>query len=146
MVVAGIAWGVYTLRGRSAPSLLEATTGNFIRTTPAVAVMMLVALDHATVTTRGLLLAVLSGAVASGIGYAVWYMALSSLTATRAALVQLSVPLLAAVGGVIVLSEVISPQLLVASILILGESDSLLLARLRRNRTSGERPTVSQLF
>ena len=82
--------------------------------------MMLVALNHATVSTRGLLLAVLSGAVASGIGYAVWYMALGSLTATRAALVQLSVPLLAAVGGVIVLSEVISLRLLVASVLILG--------------------------
>jgi len=120
MVMAGIAWGVYSLRGRGSGSPLADTAGNFIRAVPLILAVRLVILESVHLSQSGILLAVLSGAVASGVGYVIWYASLAGLTATRAAIVQLSVPVLAAWGGVAFLSEDISLRLILAGVLILG--------------------------
>ncbi len=120
MVTAGIAWGFYTLRGKVSANPLADTTGNFLRAVPMIVFVALFFLPQIHLSQRGILLAVLSGAIASGIGYAVWYAALKFHTATRAAILQLSVPALAATGGVIFLAETVSLRLLLATILILG--------------------------
>jgi drug/metabolite transporter (DMT)-like permease len=120
MAVAGIAWGFYSLFGRSAEHPLEATAGNFIYCVPLVLLLSLWFLSDFHISTPGLALAIASGAVASGIGYAIWYAALPGLTATRAATVQLSVPAIAAFAGVALLSEEITLRLLIASAATLG--------------------------
>jgi drug/metabolite transporter (DMT)-like permease len=120
MMMAGVAWGVYSLRGRGSGSPLADTAGNFIRAVPLIVAVRLVTLDGVHLTQTGFLLAVLSGAIASGLGYVIWYAALSGLTATRAAIVQLSVPVLAAWGGVAFLAEEISLRLVLAGAFILG--------------------------
>ena len=120
MMLAGIAWGVYSLRGRGSASPLGDTTGNFIRAVPFIVAVLLVSLNDVELSPTGVLLAVLSGAVASGVGYVIWYTALAGLTATRAAVVQLSVPVLAAWGGVVFLAEDISLRLILAGAMILG--------------------------
>jgi drug/metabolite transporter (DMT)-like permease len=120
MIAAGISWGFYTLRGRGSLNPLMETTGNFARAVPLVILASLPFIYQTYFSRTGILLAVLSGAIASGVGYAVWYTALKFHTATRAAFLQLSVPALAALGGVIILSEIVSPRLLLASALILG--------------------------
>ncbi len=120
MMLAGIAWGIYSLRGRGSASPLGDTTGNFIRAVPLILAVLLVSLNSVKLFPAGVLLAVLSGAVASGIGYVIWYTALAGLTATRAAVVQLSVPVLAAWGGVVFLAENISLRLILAGAMILG--------------------------
>ena len=120
MTTAGVAWGVYSLRGRGSSLPLADTTGNFLRAVPLIIAVLLVSLDGMHLSQTGILLAVLSGAVASGLGYVIWYAALSGLTATRAAIVQLSVPVLAAWGGVVFLTEDVSLRLVLAAALILG--------------------------
>jgi len=120
MMMAGIAWGVYSLRGRGTGSPLADTAGNFIRAVPLIALVRLVTLNGVELSQPGILLAILSGAVASGVGYVIWYAALRGLTATRAAIVQLSVPVLAAWGGVAFLAETISLRLILAGVFILG--------------------------
>ena len=120
MLLAGIAWGVYSLRGRGTESPLADTAGNFIRAVPLIILIRLVTLNGVQLSQSGILLAVLSGAVASGVGYVIWYAALRGLTATRAAIVQLSVPVLAAWGGVAFLAENISWRLIFAGAFILG--------------------------
>lgn len=120
MAIAGMSWGVYSLRGRAALDPLAETTGNFVRATPFVLIVSLMTLQHNYLSAKGILFAVISGALASGVGYAVWYIALKTLTATRAAIVQLSVPVLAAMGGVMFLEEALSIRLVLSSILILG--------------------------
>jgi drug/metabolite transporter (DMT)-like permease len=120
MTAAGIAWGVYSLRGRGSKSPLADTAGNFIRAVPPIIVLLLLSLNGVHLSQTGMLLAVLSGAVASGVGYVIWYAALRGLSATRAAIVQLSVPVLAAWGGVVFLAEDISLRLILAGTLILG--------------------------
>lgn len=120
MTAAGVAWGGYSLRGRSAADPLLATTGNFLRAAPIALAFGLMAWRGAQFTWRGFWLAVLSGAFASGLGYVVWYAALRHLTATRAAILQLTVPVIAAAGGVLLLDETLSARLLLASALILG--------------------------
>jgi len=120
MAVGGISWGIYSLRGRGPAGPLAETTGNFIRALPLALAVSLLSLRHLHVGARGAVLAVMSGAVASGVGYVLWYAALKGLSATRAAAVQLSVPVLAAAGGVMVLAESVSLRLVAAAILILG--------------------------
>jgi drug/metabolite transporter (DMT)-like permease len=120
MTLAGIAWGIYSLRGRGSSSPLADTTGNFIRAVPFILVALIVSLNSVHLSRTGILLAVLSGAVASGVGYVIWYAALAGLTATRAAIVQLSVPVLAAWGGVAFLTELLSLRLILSAALILG--------------------------
>ena len=125
MLAAGVAWGVYSLRGKTDTSHQEAdplatTCGNFVRTIPMAVALCAAALPTLRWDAAGIALAVASGALTSGIGYAVWYRALPALQATHAATVQLSVPLIAAVGGVLLLGESTSWRLQVASIAILG--------------------------
>lgn len=120
MCAAGVSWGFYTLRGRGAVNPLINTTNNFILALPLAIVVSLITMNSIHVSAKGALLAVLSGAFASGVGYVIWYAALKGLTATRAATVQLTVPIIAAIGGVIFLSEKITMRLIVAAILILG--------------------------
>jgi len=120
MLTAGIAWGIYSLRGRRAVAPLAETAGNFVRAVPLAAAVSAVAASRAVWSIEGVLLAILSGALASGLGYVAWYAALSGLTATRAATVQLAVPMLAAAGGVAFLAERITVRLIVSAALILG--------------------------
>lgn len=120
MAVAGMSWGVYTLRGRSGGVPLANTTGNFVRSLPIVLILIAISLPNIHLSTRGIVLAVLSGAVASGVGYSFWYAALAYHTAMRAAVLQLPVPLLTALGGILLLGEAASARLFVASALILG--------------------------
>ena len=120
MVGAGIAWGVYSLRGKGAGDPLAATAGNFLRAVPLALISSLVLLATARVDAAGIAYAIASGALTSGVGYAIWYAALRGLSSTGAATVQLSVPVIAALGGVLVLGEPITLRLLGASIAVLG--------------------------
>lgn len=122
MAIAGVAWGFYSLLGRGAADPLTATAGAFVAALPAVLVVSATAatLNGFHISTNGALLAIASGAVASGLGYVVWYAALRGLTAARAATVQLSVPVIAAIGGVLFIHEEITIRLVVASIATLG--------------------------
>jgi len=120
MTIAGIAWGFYTIRGRGSQNPLAATAGNFMYAVPMILLIRLITLGNVHISTNGILLAMLSGALASGVGYVIWYAALRGLTTTRAAIIQLSVPIVAAWSGVILLSENVSIRLVVAGILILG--------------------------
>ena len=131
MAVAGISWGVYSLRGRGTADPLGDTTGNFVRSVPFVVVVSLFAGRQFHVTTSGMLLAIWSGALASALGYVVWYAALAGLTAMRAATVQLAVPALAAAGGVLFLAETVSLRLLVSAFLIVGGVGLALVGRKR---------------
>lgn len=120
MAGAGAAWGFYTLRGKGSSDPLAETTGNFVRSVPMILIAAIPFLSGAHISARGALLAVLSGSLASGVGYSVWYAALRHHTATRAAVLQLSVPVIAAAGGIIILSEPPTIRLAGASVLILG--------------------------
>ncbi len=120
MLGAGVAWGVYSLLGRSAGEPIAATGGNFLRSVPFAAVLALSAAGRETADLTGTLYAVLSGALTSGLGYVLWYAALPALRATSAATIQLSVPAIAAIGGVVLLAEPITMRLLLASVAILG--------------------------
>lgn len=120
MAAAGIAWGFYTLRGRGSANALADTSGNFVRAVPMIFLVVAPFTSQIHLSQKGIVCAVLSGAIASGIGYSVWYSVLKSHTTTRAAILQLSVPILAGFGGVIVLSEIISLRLFLATVLIIG--------------------------
>lgn len=120
MLSAGVAWGIYSLRGKTAGDPSLATAGNFLRALPFALVLSLATYHHASLDSLGVLYAVLSGALASGLGYAIWYAALPGLKATHAATVQLSVPLIAALGGIVFLDEFATLRLFVAAIAILG--------------------------
>ena len=120
MAAAGIAWGFYTLRGKGSSDPLGDTTGNFLRSVPMIIIAAIPFLAQSHLSARGILLAVLSGAIASGIGYSVWYAVLRHHTPTRAAVLQLSVPVIAAAGGIVFLSETASLRLWIAGALILG--------------------------
>jgi drug/metabolite transporter (DMT)-like permease len=120
MVVAGVGWGVYSLRGRGSTDPVADTTGNFLRLAPVVVVLGPIALLAGHASARGALLAVGAGAVTTGLGYVVWYVALRGLSATRAATVQLAVPVIAAGLGVAVLGEAITLRFVVAAVVTLG--------------------------
>jgi drug/metabolite transporter (DMT)-like permease len=122
MAIAGVMWGVYSLRGRTAAHPVDETLGNFVRVLPFVlAVSILVASQgHAHARASGVAFAALSGSLATGLGYVVWYRALRGLTRTQAAVVQLAVPVIAAAGGALLLSEMLTGRVLVAAAMILG--------------------------
>lgn len=119
MVVSGVAWGVYTLLGKGSASPLQDTACNFIRTIPMCVILLVVVLVQNHWTTEGVVLAVLSGGLASGLGYSIWYFALGGLNSIQAAVVQLLVPVIAALGGVFVVGETLSIQLLISTLVIL---------------------------
>lgn len=120
MAAAGISWGVYSILGRSLGEPIAATGGNFMRALPLAAALALTAVNRSSIDLHGAAYAVASGAVTSGLGYVIWYAALPSLKATQAAIVQLSVPAIAALGGALLLAEPITGRLLLASTAILG--------------------------
>jgi drug/metabolite transporter (DMT)-like permease len=121
MLGAGAAWGVYSLRGRQAGGdPTNVTAGNFLRAVPIAALLSLFLYGQISLPAAGALYAVASGAVASGLGYALWYTALPALKATKAATVQLSVPVLAALGGILFLGEPLTLRWALASVAILG--------------------------
>jgi len=120
MTIAGIAWGIYTLIGRDSKNPLMDTGYNFFRTIPFAIILLLVASKNLNYSFEGILLAILSGGVTSGIGYAIWYTALGGLSALQAAVLQLLVPVIAAFGGIIFVSETITLRLTVSATMILG--------------------------
>lgn len=120
MLGAGIAWGVYSLRGKGAGDPLRATAGNFLRATPMAALLTIMMLGSTNFDRTGVCYAIVSGALASGIGYAIWYTALPALKASGAATVQLSVPVLAAAGGIVFLGEQLTLRFVLASAAVLG--------------------------
>lgn len=132
MAAAGIAWGVYSARGRGATDPVSATSGNFLRAVPFAVVPALLFITQLHAAPRGILLAAVSGALTSGVGYVLWYAALKGLTSTRAAVVQLSVPVLAALGGVLLMAEPVSSRLAVSAIATLGGVGMTVFARERR--------------
>jgi drug/metabolite transporter (DMT)-like permease len=132
MGAAGVAWGVYSLRGRSSVDPLRSTAANFIGAVPMVAIASLLLTRGHHVTGQGLLLAIASGAITSGLGYVVWYAALPHLSAARAATVQLSVPVIAAIGGVPLLAEPLTLRLVLASVATLGGIALVVGSRQRR--------------
>ena len=121
MALSGVAWGVYSIRGKACVSPLRTTAFNFIRSLVAIPVLLLVAIGYLkTVSMQGVLLACASGAIASGIGYSIWYVVMPLLKSTQAAVVQLCVPVLAAIAGMLFLSEQVTVEFIIASSLILG--------------------------
>lgn len=120
MIAAGMAWGIYSIRGKGAGDPIRVTAGNFLRAAPMALGLGLVFWQQIHFDTAGLTYAVASGALASGVGYVIWYMALPALQATHASTVQLSVPVLTALGGVMLLGESLSLRLVLASVAILG--------------------------
>jgi drug/metabolite transporter (DMT)-like permease len=120
MTISGIAWGIYTLIGRKSKNPLMDTTYNFLRTIPFVVLLAVFTMQNINYTSEGIILAFLSGSITSGVGYTIWYIALRRLSSTQAAVMQLSVPVIAAVGGVIFVSETITPRLVISVIIVLG--------------------------
>lgn len=122
MATSGMSWGLYTLIGRRSANPLTDTAYNFLRALPFCLVLVLFVFlaDGVQLSERGVLLAVLSGAIASGLGYTLWYMALSGLSTTLAAVLQLLVPVIAAIGGVLFAEELVTSRLLLAALLVLG--------------------------
>ncbi|MBU0480862.1 MAG: DMT family transporter [Proteobacteria bacterium] len=120
MFGAGVAWGIYSLRGKGAGDPTRVTAGNFLRAVPFAAILSLLTPADISPDEAGFWYAVLSGALASGIGYAIWYTALPALPSASAAILQLSVPVIAALGGIVFLDEVITIRLVVSSVAILG--------------------------
>ena len=131
MAAAGIAWGFYTLIGRGSSHAMADTSWNFIRTAPMTLMLVFWALAAGDwhMTGSGVLLAVLSGALASGLGYTAWYIALAGLGISQAAVLQLLVPVIAAAGGVFIVSESLTINLLIASVIILGGIGTVLYGR-----------------
>lgn len=120
MAIAGMAWGFYSLGGRGATDPTAMTAANFLYALPFALLLSILSFGATSLEPYGIALAVASGAITSGMGYAIWYAALPFLSATQAASVQLSVPAIAAAGGVAVLSEPVSLRLVIATILLIG--------------------------
>jgi drug/metabolite transporter (DMT)-like permease len=120
MLGAGVAWGVYSLRGKGERNPATVTTGNFIRAVPFAAALSVAFIPWTHVNLAGVTYAIISGSLTSGLGYVIWYSALPGLKAASAATVQLSVPVLAATGGILLLGEPITVRYMLASVAVLG--------------------------
>ena len=129
MATAGASWGAYSLHGRGAADPVAQTMGNFVRATPMAAAVSVGAVAASSIDRAGVLLAITSGAITSGLGYVAWYGALRRLSRTQAAVVQLAVPPLAPAGGILFLGEAISVRLVAASALVLGGIAAVFVAR-----------------
>lgn len=136
MLGAGVAWGVYSLRGKGAGDPTRVTAGNFLRAVPIAAVLGVLMYDRTSLDSAGFGYAIMSGALASGIGYAIWYTALPELKAANAATVQLSVPVIAALGGIVFLGESLTLRLVLSSVAILG---GIALVILEKQHANGSR-------
>jgi drug/metabolite transporter (DMT)-like permease len=136
MLGAGAAWGVYSLRGRGEGDPIMVTAGNFLRAVLIAAALSALMWKRVSLDSVGVFYAVLSGSIASGIGYAVWYTALPALKATNAAAVQLSVPVIAALGGIVFLGERLTLRLVLASAAILGGIALVILEKEHRSKRS----------
>jgi drug/metabolite transporter (DMT)-like permease len=139
MLIAGVAWGVYSLRGRRSQQPLADTAGNFVRSVPGTLLLSALLRAHRSADVEGVVLAALSGSIASGLGYLAWYSALPRLGAIAAANAQLSVPVIAALAGVLLFGEPITARLGAASVLVLGGTALAVRRRLAMQaaRTSG---------
>ena len=135
MLGAGVAWGIYSLRGKREKNPVTATTGNFVRAVPFAAAVSIIFLRWLDLDIAGVIYAIISGAITSGLGYVIWYSVLPSLKAASAATVQLSVPVLAAAGGILLLGEPLTLRYLLASVAILG---GIALVVLEKNRTRSD--------
>ena len=120
MLSAGLAWGVYSLRGKGTTDAISATTGNFLRAIPFAALVSAIMIRQTHLDSLGVSYALVSGAITSGIGYVIWYTILPQIKASSAAVIQLSAPVLAATGGILLLGEPISLRYLIASVAVLG--------------------------
>lgn len=133
MAISGLCWGIYSLLGRGAGDPIHRTASNFVWTVPLMLIVIVIyatmGIGETRLPTRGVILAAVSGALMSGAGYAVWYGALRGLTATRAGVVQLSVPIIAALGGVLLVSEPLTLRLMLSTLFILGGIAAVILGR-----------------
>jgi len=120
MMGSGVVWGVYSLRGRGAGDPTRVTAGNFLRAAPISAALSIVMYSHTSLDSAGVWYAIASGAITSGIGYSIWYTALPALKAAKAATIQLSVPVIAALGGIVFLGEPLTMRMVLSSVAILG--------------------------
>ena len=139
MMIAGVAWGVYSLRAKGTGNPTRVTAGNFLRASLFAVVISLMLNSSGNLDSVGIWYAIASGAVASGLGYAIWYSVLPALKATNAATVQLSVPVFAALGGIIILGESVTARFLLASLAILGGIALVILSKSHRNGTQPSR-------
>jgi drug/metabolite transporter (DMT)-like permease len=136
MASAGIAWGLYTLKGRGSANPLSDTTYNFLRSVPFMIVLGMFFFQNVHISREGVILAAISGGITSGIGYTLWYIALRGLSATQAAVVQLLVPVIAGFGGIVFISEPISLRLALSTLLTLGGILMVILGRNAKNSKS----------
>ena len=120
MAISGIAWAIYSLLGRSSTNPIDDTAYNFLRTLPFIVILAFFTFEQVAITPKGLWLAIISGAITSGIGYVIWYIALRGLSVTQAAVIQLSVPILASLGGILFVNELVSLRFIISSGLVLG--------------------------
>ena len=133
MALSGIGWGIYSLRGKKSKKPLVDTAYNFLRALPFLLLISVFLYQESNYSSKGIFLALLSGVVTSGLGYTIWYLALNGLNGIQASIVQLLVPVLAAIGGVVFIGEPISLRLIVAATMILG---GILLLIIRKNSTA----------
>lgn len=134
MTASGICWGLYTLKGRNSENPLRDTAYNFTRTIPFLFMVLIFSYSSFKITLNGFLLAVFSGAITSGLGYTIWYVALRGLRSIQASIVQLLVPVIAALGGFLFLGETINSRVFISSLLILG--GIFLLIKTKNNSSS----------
>lgn len=120
MAISGVAWAIYTIQGRGSQTPLQDTATNFLKTLPLVILMVIVTIQHVDLSYHGVILAITSGALTSGLGYAIWYAVLKNITVMQASTSQLLVPIIASVAGVLFANEIVTSKLLIASLLILG--------------------------
>ena len=136
MALAGVAWGLYSTRGRAENDALAATTANFLMALLPTAGLLFVLPSETSIGARGVMLAITSGAITSGVGYVIWYAALVGLRSIQAAMVQLTVPAIAAAGGALLLAEMPTSRLLIASLLLLGGISIALVSSQKYTRNS----------
>jgi drug/metabolite transporter (DMT)-like permease len=134
MTTAGVAWGIYSLLGQGSGDPLVDTAINFLRTLPLMLILAIVYFPFMVISPAGVLWAVLSGSLTSGVGYAIWYKVLPSLSPTQAATLQLLVPVIAALGGVLWIGEAISWRLIIAALFILGGILFVVFGKVRHNK------------
>lgn len=132
MLMAGVAWGVYSVRAKGAGDPTRVTAGNFLRASLFTAVLSVICYSNRNLDATGMGYAIASGAITSGLGYAIWYAVVPALKAANAATIQLSVPVIAALGGILILGEAVTMRFVLASLAILGGIALVILSRLRR--------------